>query len=191
MSTVDYSWEACVGSSQWGKEGTNRTNHLSPQGAERRKAWSERQSAFITEIYIQESMLSLKAKPRHEPAPPFHILGALAQARGHRVETGSLTLTPAQSPRTAEFASTPVPRLPPTVAAALASVPRKSGPMRLSLVPDSSATYCPQGSLRVDWAGSRSAQGLCLGHFPQTILLDSNAVWGKVTSVCLTALSRH
>lgn len=110
-------------------------------------------------------MLSLKAKPRHEPAPPFHILGALAQARGHHMETGSLTLTPAQSPRTAEFASAPVPRLP-TVAAALASVPRKLGPMRLSLVPDSSATYCPQGSLRVDSAGSRSAQGLCLGHFP-------------------------
>lgn len=87
-------------------------------------------------------MLSLKAKPRQEPAPPFHVLGALAQARGHRVETGSLTLLLPKAQGQREFASAPVPRLP-TVAAALASVPRKSGPMRLSLVPDSSATYCP------------------------------------------------
>lgn len=72
------------------------------QGAEGRKAWPDRHSAFITGVYILGPVLSLKAKPRQEPAPPFHVLGAMAQARGHSVETGSLTLTPAQRPRTAE-----------------------------------------------------------------------------------------
>lgn len=42
-----------------------------------------------------------EAKQGQEPAPPLLVLMAPAEARGHGVETGALTLSPAQRPPTA------------------------------------------------------------------------------------------
>lgn len=46
-------------------------------------------------------MFTLEAKRGLEAAPPLLVLLALAEARGHGVETSALTLNPSQRPPTA------------------------------------------------------------------------------------------
>lgn len=50
--------------------------------------------------HIQVSVFTLEAKWGQEPAPPLLVLLALAETRGHGVETGAFTLSPAQRPPT-------------------------------------------------------------------------------------------